>query len=151
MKILVINGPNLNMVGIREKGIYGTRDFQDICNYIKKEGQKRNIDIDLFQSNIEGEIINEIHKAYYEKYDGIIINPGAFTHYSYAIFDAIKAVNINTVEVHLSNIHAREEFRHKSVIAPACIGQICGFKEFGYVMAMEAIVRMKSEEWIMKN
>ena len=151
MKILVINGPNLNMVGIREKGIYGTRDFQDICNYIKKEGQKRNIDIDLYQSNIEGEIINEIHKAYYEKYDGIIINPGAFTHYSYAIFDAIKAVNINTVEVHLSNIHAREEFRHKSVIAPACIGQICGFKEFGYVMAMEAIVRMKSEEWIMKN
>ena len=151
MKILVINGPNLNMVGIREKGIYGTRDFQDICNYIKKEGQKRNIDIDLYQSNIEGEIINEIHKAYYEKYDGIIINPGAFTHYSYAIFDAIKAVNINTVEVHLSNIHAREEFRHKSVIAPACIGQICGLKEFGYVMAMEAIVRMKSEEWIMKN
>ena len=145
MKILVINGPNLNMVGIREKGIYGTRDFQDICDYIKKEGQKRNIDIELYQSNIEGEIINEIHKAYYEKYDGIIINPGAYTHYSYAIFDAIKAVNINTVEVHLSNIHAREEFRHKSVIAPACIGQICGFKEFGYVMAMEAIITMHNE------
>lgn len=145
MKILVINGPNLNMVGIREKGIYGTRDFNDICDYIKKEGKKRNIDIDLYQSNIEGEIINEIHKAYYDKYDGIIINPGAFTHYSYAIFDAIKAVNINTVEVHLSNIHAREEFRHKSVIAPACIGQICGFKEFGYVMAMEAIVSMHNE------
>jgi len=139
MKILVINGPNLNMLGIREKGIYGTRDFEDVCNYIKEEGQKRNIDITLFQSNIEGEIINIIHKAYYENYDGIIINPGAYTHYSYAIFDAIKAVNITTVEVHLSNIHAREEFRHKSVIAPACIGQICGFKEFGYVMAMEAI------------
>lgn len=142
MKILVINGPNLNMVGIREKGIYGTRDFKDICNYINEEGQKRNIDIKLFQSNIEGEIINEIHNAYYENYDGIIINPGAFTHYSYAILDAIKAVNINTVEVHLSNIHAREEFRHKSVIAPACIGQICGFKEFGYVMAMEALKEM---------
>ncbi|MFU7517362.1 type II 3-dehydroquinate dehydratase [Clostridium sp. HCS.1] len=150
MKILVINGPNLNMVGIREKGIYGTRDFKDICNYIKEEGQKRNIDIKLFQSNIEGEIINEIHNAYYEKYDGIIINPGAFTHYSYAILDAIKAVNINTVEVHLSNIHGREEFRHKSVIAPACIGQICGFKEFGYVMAMEAL-KMKNEEFRMKN
>ena len=127
------------MLGIREKGIYGTRDFEDVCNYIKEEGQKRNIDITLFQSNIEGEIINTIHKAYYENYDGIIINPGAYTHYSYAIFDAIKAVNITTVEVHLSNIHAREEFRHKSVIAPACIGQICGFKEFGYVMAMEAL------------
>lgn len=150
MKVLVINGPNLNMVGIREKGIYGTRDFKDICNYIKEEGQKRNIDIKLFQSNIEGEIINEIHNAYYEKYDGIIINPGAFTHYSYAILDAIKAVNINTVEVHLSNIHGREEFRHKSVIAPACIGQICGFKEFGYVMAMEAL-KMKNEEFRMKN
>ena len=150
MKILVINGPNLNMVGIREKGIYGTRDFNDICNYIKEEAQKRNIDIKLFQSNIEGEIINEIHKAYYEKYDGIIINPGAFTHYSYAIFDAIKAVSINTVEVHLSNIHSREEFRHKSVTAPACIGQISGFKEFGYVMAMEAL-KMKNEEFRMKN
>ena len=132
MKVLVINGPNLNMLGVREKGIYGTKDFQDVCDYIKEEGQKRNIDIKLFQSNIEGEIINEIHKAYYEKYDGIIINPGAYTHYSYAIMDAIKAVNIKTVEVHLSNIHAREEFRHKSVIAPACIGQICGFK---YIMS----------------
>ncbi|WP_411169926.1 type II 3-dehydroquinate dehydratase [Clostridium sp. MB05] len=143
MRILVINGPNLNMLGIREKGIYGTRNFEDICNYIKEEGQKRNIDITLFQSNIEGEIINAIHKAYYENYDGMIINPGAYTHYSYAIFDAIKAVNINTIEVHLSNIHAREEFRHKSVIAPACIGQICGFKEYGYVMAMEALKNKK--------
>lgn len=145
MKVLVINGPNLNMLGVREKGIYGTKDFQDVCEYIKEEGQKRNIDIKLFQSNIEGEIINEIHKAYYDKYDGIIINPGAYTHYSYAIMDAIKAVNIKTVEVHLSNIHAREEFRHKSVIAPACIGQICGFKEFGYVMAMEAIRQLIME------
>ncbi|MGL5379621.1 type II 3-dehydroquinate dehydratase [Clostridium sp.] len=140
MKIMVINGPNLNMVGIREKGIYGTRDFNDICEYIKSEGEKRGIDITLFQSNIEGEIINIIHKSYYDKYDGIIINPGAFTHYSYAIFDAIKAVNIKTVEVHLSNVHAREEFRHKSVTAPACIGQICGFKEYGYIMAMDAIL-----------
>jgi 3-dehydroquinate dehydratase II len=146
VKLLVINGPNLNMVGIREKGVYGTKDFEDVCNYIKEEGQKRNIEIKLFQSNIEGEIINEIHKAYYEKYQGIIINPGAYTHYSYAILDAIKAVNIKTIEVHLSNIHAREEFRHKSVIVPACIGQICGFGEFGYVMAMEAMVSMKNEK-----
>ena len=140
MKVMVINGPNLNMVGVREKGIYGSKDFNDICEYIKKSAKIRNIDITLLQSNVEGEIINFIHKAYYEKYDAIIINPGAYTHYSYAIFDAIKAVNIKTVEVHLSNIHAREEFRHKSVTAPACIGQICGFGEKGYVLAMEAIL-----------
>ncbi|MBB6713599.1 type II 3-dehydroquinate dehydratase [Clostridium gasigenes] len=140
MKVMVINGPNLNMVGVREKEIYGSKDFNDICEYIKKEAKIKNIDITLLQSNVEGEIINFIHKAYYEKYDAIIINPGAYTHYSYAIFDAIKAVNIKTVEVHLSNIHAREEFRHKSVTAPACIGQICGFGEKGYVLAMEAIL-----------
>ncbi|MBB6623966.1 type II 3-dehydroquinate dehydratase [Clostridium gasigenes] len=140
MKVMLINGPNLNMVGVREKDIYGSKDFNDICEYIKKEAKIKNIDITLLQSNVEGEIINFIHKAYYEKYDAIIINPGAYTHYSYAIFDAIKAVNIKTVEVHLSNIHAREEFRHKSVTAPACIGQICGFGEKGYVLAMEAIL-----------
>ncbi|MBU3103231.1 type II 3-dehydroquinate dehydratase [Clostridium gasigenes] len=140
MKVMVINGPNLNMVGVREKDIYGSKDFNDICEYIEKEAKIKNIDITLLQSNVEGEIINFIHKAYYEKYDAIIINPGAYTHYSYAIFDAIKAVNIKTVEVHLSNIHAREEFRHKSVTAPACIGQICGFGEKGYVLAMEAIL-----------
>lgn len=146
MKVMVINGPNLNMVGVREKGIYGRKDFSDICNYIVEEANKKNIDITLFQSNIEGEIINSIHRAYYEGYDGIIINPGAFTHYSYAILDAIKAVNIDTVEVHLSNIHSREEFRHKSVTASACIGQICGFKEYGYIMAMDAILNNKQVE-----
>ena len=144
IKVMVINGPNLNMVGVREKGIYGSRDFNDICKYIESSAKDRNIEVTLFQSNIEGEIINNIHKSYYEKYDGIIINPGAYTHYSYAIFDAIKAVNIKTVEVHLSNIHAREEFRHKSVTAPACIGQICGFGEQGYVLAMDAILSYKN-------
>ncbi|MGL5086119.1 MAG: type II 3-dehydroquinate dehydratase, partial [Clostridium sp.] len=112
--------------------------------YIESCAKDRDIDVTLFQSNIEGEIINNIHKAYYEKYEAIIINPGAYTHYSYAIFDAIKAVNIKTVEVHLSNIHAREEFRHKSVTAPACIGQICGFGEQGYVLAMDAILSYKN-------
>lgn len=144
MKIMVINGPNLNMVGVREKGIYGTRSFEDICDYIKDEANKRNIEVELYQSNIEGDIINQIHKCYYEDFDGIIINPGAYTHYSYAIHDAIKSVNINTVEVHLSNIHAREEFRHKSVTAPACIGQICGFGEIGYILAMDALKKVNS-------
>ncbi|MCD2501328.1 type II 3-dehydroquinate dehydratase [Clostridium sp. NSJ-145] len=144
MKVIVINGPNLNMVGVREKGIYGTRSFEDICDYIKDEANKRNIEVELYQSNIEGDIINQIHKCYYEDFDGIIINPGAYTHYSYAIHDAIKSVNINTVEVHLSNIHAREEFRHKSVTAPACIGQICGFGEIGYILAMDALKKVNS-------
>lgn len=145
MRVMVINGPNLNMVGVREKGIYGTISFEDICNYIKDEAKKRNIEIELYQSNIEGEIINQIHKCYYEGFDGIIINPGAYTHYSYAIHDAIKSVNINTVEVHLSNIHAREEFRHKSVTAPACIGQICGFGENGYILALDALIRSNNK------
>lgn len=144
MKVMVINGPNLNMVGVREKGIYGTKSFEDICDYIKDEANKRNIEVELYQSNIEGDIINQIHKCYYEDFDGIIINPGAYTHYSYAIHDAIKSVNINTVEVHLSNIHAREEFRHKSVTAPACIGQICGFGEIGYILAMDALKKVNS-------
>ena len=144
MKVMVINGPNLNMGGVREKCIYGTRSFEDICDYIKDEANKRNIEIELYQSNIEGDIINQIHKCYYEDFDGIIINPGAYTHYSYAIHDAIKSVNINTVEVHLSNIHAREEFRHKSVTAPACIGQICGFGEIGYILAMDALKKVNS-------
>ena len=145
MRVMVINGPNLNMVGVREKGIYGTRSFEDICNYIKDEAKKRNIEIELYQSSIEGEIINQIHKCYYDGFDGIIINPGAYTHYSYAIHDAIKSVNINTVEVHLSNIHAREEFRHKSVTAPACIGQICGFGENGYILALDALIRSNNK------
>ena len=145
MRVMVINVPNLNMVGVREKWIYGTTSFEDICNYIKDEAKKRNIEIELYQSNIEGEIINQIHKCYYDGFDGIIINPGAYTHYSYAIHDAIKSVNINTVEVHLSNIHAREEFRHKSVTAPACIGQICGFGENGYILALDALIRSNNK------
>lgn len=140
MKIMVINGPNLNMLGVREKEVYGTKDFKEIIKYVKEEGEKRNLDITFFQSNIEGEIINAIQRAYFENFDGIIINPGAYTHYSYAIHDAIKGVSIRTVEVHLSNIHSREEFRKTSVTAPACIGQISGFGELGYVLAMEALL-----------
>lgn len=139
MKVMVINGPNLNFLGIREKNIYGSKSFEKIENYIKECSKSLGHDIEMLQSNIEGEIINFIQRAYYEKYDGIIINPGAFTHYSYAIYDAIKSVNIDTVEVHLSQIYDREDFRQKSVTAPACIGQICGFGEYGYIMAMNAL------------
>ena len=147
MKILVLNGPNLNMVGIREQGIYGSRNYTDIVEYIKEEGIKRGHEVEVFQSNYEGQLIEWIHQAYFEKYDGIIINPGAYTHYSYAIYDAIKSIEkIPTMEIHLSNVHAREEFHHKSVTAPACIGQICGCGEFGYILGMMAL-----EDYSAKN
>lgn len=139
MKLMIINGPNLNMLGIREKNIYGTKNFDDICGYVKSEGEKRGHEITLLQSNIEGEIINFLQRAYFEKFEGIVINPGAFTHYSYAIHDAIKGINIPTIEVHLSNVHAREDFRKVSVTAPACVGQICGFGELGYILAIDAL------------
>lgn len=142
MKIMVINGANINLIGIREKDIYGNKSFEDMGNYVKEEGKRLGHEIVCYQSNIEGELINFIHKAYYEKYEGIIINAGAFTHYSIGIYDALKGVSIPTVEVHLSNIYKREAYRHKSVIAPACIGQISGFSDYGYVMAINALSKL---------
>lgn len=138
MNILVINGPNINLLGIREKNIYGSLTYSDLVKKIENKAADFNFNVDFFQSNIEGEIINTIHSAY-NIYDYIIINPAAYTHYSIAIYDAILAVNIPTIEVHISNIHKREEFRHKSVIASACIGQIAGFSEFSYLMALDYI------------
>lgn len=145
MKIMVINGPNLNMLGIREKGIYGTKNFEQVCAYIREQGQKRGHEMTLLQSNSEGEIIGFLQRAYFEHYDGVILNPGAYTHYSYAIHDAIKGNEIPTVEVHLSNVHRREEFRRISVTAPACIGQLCGFGELGYLLAVEALEAYQKE------
>ena len=146
MKILVLNGPNLNMIGICEKGIYGSRSYADIVGYLKEEGTKRGHEIEVLQSNYEGQIIEWLQKAYFEHYDGVIINPGAFTHYSYALHDAIKAIaDVPTVEVHLSNVHAREAFRHQSVTAPACIGQICGFGGFGYILGIMALENNKAK------
>lgn len=142
MKILVINGPNINFLGIREKNIYGAENYEDLVNYIKSTAAGLKVDVDVVQSNIEGEIINFIQGAY-GKYDGIVINPGAYTHYSIAIYDAIKSVSIDTVEVHISNVHAREEFRRKSVTAPACLGQLCGFGFYGYIMAIMALINKK--------
>jgi 3-dehydroquinate dehydratase II len=139
MKVLVINGPNLNFLGIREKNIYGNQTYEDLCNFLTVKAHELDLNIEIVQSNIEGEIINHIQRAYIEKYNAIVINPGAYTHYSIAIYDALKAVNLPTVEVHLSNIHAREEFRKKSVTAGACIGQISGFGSKGYAMALDAL------------
>ncbi|WP_039764587.1 type II 3-dehydroquinate dehydratase [Caldicellulosiruptor sp. F32] len=138
-KILVINGPNLNLLGIREKNIYGNTNYDELLEMISKKAIELNLNILFFQSNHEGEIVDRIHKALDENIDGIIINPGAYTHYSYAIHDAIKAVNIPTIEVHISNIFAREEFRKRSVIAPACVGQISGFGIKSYIIALYAL------------
>lgn len=137
-KLLVINGPNLNMLGVREQGFYGTKTLAEIASELNLEAQAMGIDLDFIQSNHEGEIIDRIHDAR-GKYDALLINPGAYTHYSIAIRDAIKAVELPAVEVHLSNIHAREEFRSKSVIAPVCVGQICGFGANSYIVGLKAI------------
>ncbi|HON71771.1 MAG TPA: type II 3-dehydroquinate dehydratase [bacterium] len=135
MQILVINGPNLNRLGLREPEIYGRFTMKDLENLIREEGEALGLKVDFFQSNSEGAIIESIQNAK-NKYDGIIINPGAYTHYSIAIRDAIAGENIPTVEVHISNIYKREEFRHHSLIAPVAIGQIAGFGIYGYTLAL---------------
>ena len=139
MKVMVINGPNLNMLGVREPGVYGEKTYMDLEQYLETYAEERNCEAVVLQSNCEGEIIDYIHHAL-GNYDAIIINPGAYTHYSYAIFDALLAVGLPTVEVHISNIHKREEFRHKSVTAPACIGQICGLGFRGYTLALDYLL-----------
>lgn len=136
-KILVINGPNLNLLGTREKDIYGTGTLSDIAVAVNEEAKMLGVDVDFIQSNHEGDIIDRIHGAR-GCYDVLIINPGAYTHYSIAIRDAIKAVELPCIEVHLSNIHAREEFRKTSVIAPVCTGQISGFGADSYIIALKA-------------
>lgn len=138
-KICVIHGPNLNFTGIREKGVYGNNTIEDINALIIEDGKKYDFEIEIFQSNYEGGIIDKLQECWHNKVDGIVINPGAFTHYSYALRDAIASVSIPTVEVHLSNIHKREEFRHTSVTAPVCIGQLCGFGANGYLLGLQAL------------
>ncbi|MDD6525515.1 MAG: type II 3-dehydroquinate dehydratase [Firmicutes bacterium] len=140
MKIMVINGPNINMIGIREKNIYGTVSFDDIIKMIKEEAAKRNIEVTCLQSNFEGQLVTWIQDAYFEHYDGIIINPGAYTHTSIAIADAIKAIApIPVVEIHLSDIDTREEFRKVTYLTPYCIAQIKGHKHLGYIMALDTL------------
>lgn len=139
MKFLVVNGPNLNLLGVREPEVYGTSGYESLVSRIRASAASMNVEVEIFQSNHEGAIIDKLHAAR-GSFDGIIINPGAYTHYSYAILDALKAVNIPAVEVHLSNIHQREEFRHKSVTAAGCDGQVCGLGQFGYVAAMGYLI-----------
>lgn len=136
-KVLILNGPNLNLLGTREKAVYGMETLEDIAKRTNAEAAKLNIEVEFIQTNHEGEIIDKIHAAR-GTVDVIVINPGAYTHYSIAIRDAIKAVEIPTIEIHLSNIHAREEFRSHSVIAPVCVGQICGFGSNSYILGLNA-------------
>lgn len=138
-KILVLNGPNLNLTGLREPTHYGSATLDEINSALSEAASSLGIETVFFQSNHEGDIIDYIHSAL-DNFDGIILNAGAFTHYSYAIRDAIAAVNVPTVEVHMSNVHAREEFRHTSVIAPVCIGSIAGFGSFSYHLALAALI-----------
>lgn len=139
-KIMIINGPNLNFLGIREKNIYGSLSYETLCEYIKSYNEFKNMELTFLQSNVEGEIINFIQRAYNEKYKAIVINPGGYTHTSVSIFDAIRAVDIPTVEVHISNIYKREDFRKKSLIAEACIGQISGFGKYSYILAIKYLL-----------
>ena len=135
-KILVVNGPNLNLLGKREPDIYGIETLKKIEHDLDEYAKKIGVEVDFAQSNIEGELVNFIQNAM-GKYDGIILNAGAYTHYSIAIHDAILATGLPVIEVHLSNIYKREEFRHKSIIASACVGQITGFGEKSYKLALK--------------
>ena len=144
MKILVINGPNINMLGIREPAIYGSENFSTLCESIKKYAEDNSIEVALYQSNHEGNLVDEIQKAY-NCFDGIVINPGAYTHTSIVILDAVKAVGIPTVEVHISDVSKREDFRQISYIKAACVKTIAGHGIKGYIEAMEYLVKNYGE------
>lgn len=145
MKLLVINGPNINFLGIREKSVYGTQDYDYLLNMIAEKGQKENCTIEVFQSNHEGAIIDRIQDSYFDGTEGIVINPGAYTHYSYAIRDALASITVPKVEIHISNIMEREEFRRVSVTAPVCDKQIYGEGLGGYLTAIDFILSRKPE------
>ncbi|MEG0764599.1 MAG: type II 3-dehydroquinate dehydratase [Pseudoflavonifractor sp.] len=136
MKFLILNGPNLNLLGKREPGLYGEETYAALCARLETYAAAHGSSADCFQSNHEGALIDAIHAAD-GVYDGLIMNPGALTHYSYALLDALKAVSVPCIEVHISNIHQREEFRRNSVTAAACVGQICGLGFYGYQAAMD--------------
>lgn len=141
MKILVINGANLNMLGIREPDVYGKETYKDLCNLITSYCNENKIDVEIYQSNHEGDLVDKIQQAYFDKVDGIVINPGAYTHTSIALLDALKAVSINTIEVHISNVNEREDFRKISYVRLACIDTISGLGFKGYIKAIEELVK----------
>lgn len=139
MKFLVINGVNLNLTGQREKGVYGNDTLEEMNQKIAAYCQKGGDEVDFYQSNIEGELVNKLHAAKAGGYDGILLNAGAFTHYSYALRDAVAAITLPVAEVHMSNVHAREEFRKESVLSPVCKGTVFGFGLGSYLGAIEGL------------
>lgn len=138
--ILILNGPNINLTGLREKNVYGAQTFDDLTALIRQEADRLDCQVRFVQSNHEGELIDALQKAYFDGLDGVVFNPGGYTHTSVALHDAIASVPLSTIEVHMSNVHAREEFRHKSITASACRGQIVGFGFYGYLMALRALI-----------
>ena len=139
MKILVLNGPNLNMLGIREPEVYGSSTYEDLCEMIKSYCKENNIDVEIHQSNCEGKLVSMIQQAYFDKVDGIVFNPAAYTHTSIALLDALKSVNIPCVEVHISDVSKREDFRQVSYIRSACFKSIMGEGFNGYISAIKAL------------
>ena len=140
MKILVLNGPNLNMLGIREPEVYGSSTYEDLCEMIKSYCKENNIEVEIHQSNCEGKLVSMIQQAYFDKVDGIVFNPAAYTHTSIALLDALKSVNIPCVEVHISDVSKREDFRQVSYIRSACFKSIMGEGFNGYISAIKALI-----------
>ena len=140
MKLLILNGPNLNRLGKREPGIYGAETLEDIERKLEGHAVEQGVELAFFQSNVEGSLIDKIHEAEDIGLDGIVFNPGAFTHYSIALRDAVASIQVPVIEIHISNIHSREPFRQTSVIAPVCVGQLSGFGTDGYALAIQAFL-----------
>lgn len=145
MKLLIINGPNLNFLGIRDKAVYGKEDYKALVAMIKEKADRDGHQAECFQSNHEGAIIDRIQESYFDGTEGIVINPGAYTHYSYAIRDALESIPVPKIEIHISDIHAREAFRNVSVTKPVCDGQIVGQGLAGYLMAMDRVAEIARE------
>jgi 3-dehydroquinate dehydratase-2 len=140
VKLLILNGPNLNRLGKREPGIYGAETLEDIERHLNVVAAKQGVELTFFQSNVEGALIDKIHEAEDIDLDGIVFNPGAYTHYSIALRDAVASIQVPVIEIHISNIHSREQFRQTSVIAPVCVGQLSGFGTDGYALAIQAFL-----------